>query len=297
MASSGPIMTPWQPGRDGVITSLLGALHNTGWTLDRFGFSPEKIRHRLSDSRPPAVFCVSIPKAGTHLLERALCLHPMLYRKLLPTVSEENIGRWNGLQDLLSRLRPGQILASHLRFRPEYPDILNASGVHGIFLIRDPHDIIVSQVHYISKRKDHRAHALFTSLPDMRSRLRVAITGDAAHRLPSIGERLDYFAGWLDMNLVIRFEDLVGPSGGGSAATQSAAVASIFRSISLPIDDASVASICDRLFSSDSPTFRQGSIGGWRRSFDPELDQLFAEVVGDRSVRYGYPLGWEPVAG
>ena len=271
-----------------MLTSFVGSLRHAGWTLERFGFSPGKLKYRMGDADAPRVFCVSIPKAGTHLLERALCLHPTLYRKLIPTVSEENIGRWKGFDGLLARVRPGQVMASHLRFRPEYPAMLEARQVRAIFLIRDPHDIVISEVHYVLKRSDHRAHNLYTGLPDMKARLRIAISGDVAHRLPSIGERLDFFAGWLATCLVVRFEDLVGPSGGGDSAAQAAAINSIYGHLGMKVDPATRSAICDQLHSKDSPTFRQGSVSGWKGVFDGELEALFDEVVGDRSLPYGY---------
>lgn len=271
-----------------MFTSFVGSLRHSGWTLKRFGFTPGKIRYRVADPGAPKILCVSIPKAGTHLLERALCLHPQLYRKLLPTISEENVSRWKGVDQLLSQVRPGQVLTSHLRFRAEYPAILESRQVKGIFLIRDPHDIVVSQVHYVSSREDHRGHDLLTGLPDMKSRLRVAIIGDPSHRLPSIGERLDYFAGWMDSCLVVRFEDLVGPSGGGDRTAQSSALDSIYDYLGVPADAATRRSVAEQLYSKDSPTFRKGEIRGWEGVFDDELTALFDEVVGDRARRYGY---------
>jgi hypothetical protein len=276
--------------------SLTDSVPLDRWTFERFGLTPAKLGRRVADRRAPRVYCVSIPKAGTHLLERALCLHPRLYRKLLPTVSDENIRKWGGLEELLRKVRAGQILTSHLRFSPTFPEILARSAAAGVFLIRDPHDIVVSQVHYVAKRQDHRMHQAFSEREGASAKLRLAITGDRELGAPSIAERLDYFAGWLDAGcLVIRFEDLVGPGGGGDAVRQHDAVASLFRHIGLPADSPTVASISDRLFSSESPTFRKGSIGGWRSSFDPQLEALFDEVVGDRAVPYGYqPAGGSP---
>ena len=259
------------------------------WTFERFGLSPSKLARRATDRSAPRVFCVSIPKAGTHLLERALCLHPRMYRKLLPTVSDENIAKLGGFERLLRRIRPGEVVASHLRFAPSYRGILGRSGVAGVFLVRDPHDIVVSQVHYVSKRADHRLHEAFAEREQAREKLRLAIAGDRERGAPSIGERLDYFAGWLDAGcLVLRFEDLVGPGGGGDATRQRVAIASLLGHVELPSDDAAVDAIARNLFSSDSPTFRKGSAGGWRNAFDPELVALFDEVVGDRAVPYGY---------
>ncbi|MFL5768246.1 MAG: hypothetical protein ACJ758_10445 [Actinomycetota bacterium] len=258
------------------------------WTFERFGLTPSKLARRATDRSAPRVFCVSIPKAGTHLLERALCLHPRMYRKLLPTVSDENIGKVGGFGKVLHRIRAGEVVASHLRFAPPYPQQLERSGVAGVFLVRDPHDIVVSQVHYVSKRADHRLHDAFAER-DAREKLRLAITGDHDRGAPSIGERLDYFAGWLDAGcLVLRFEDLVGPGGGGDESRQRASIASLLRHAGLDEDDATVGSIASELFSSESPTFRKGSAGGWRSAFDPELEALFDQVVGDRAVPYGY---------
>ena len=270
--------------------SILRSVPLSAWTLERFGLSPAKLRYRAGDAGAPKVLCVSIPKAGTHLLERAICLHPRLYRKLLPNVSEENVDRWGGVTGLVAKVRPGQVVAGHLRFHAEYPEIIARGGIRPIFLIRDPRDIVVSQVHYVSRRTDHRLHALFDGLPDVKDRLRLAIAGDPEHDVVSIGDRLDYFAGWLGAAFVVRFEDLVGPEGGGDSDRQDATIRSIYDFLGMDVDGHVLARIGDRLFSADSPTFRSGTIGGWRRYFDPELEALFDRTVGDRILPYGYHL-------
>jgi hypothetical protein len=270
--------------------SILKSVPLSAWTFERFGLSPGKLRYRARDPGAPKILCVSIPKAGTHLLERAICLYPRLYRKMLPTVSEENVERWGGFPRLVTKVRPGQVVAAHLRFHAEYPDIIDRGGIRPIFLIRDPRDIVVSQVHYVSKRTDHRLHGLFEGLPDVKERLRLAIEGDPEHAVVSIADRLDYFAGWLDAALVVRFEDLVGPDGGGDRDRQDATLRSIYDYLGVDVDRQALARIGDRLFSADSPTFRSGAIGGWRRSFDAELEALFDRTVGDRIRRYGYHL-------
>jgi hypothetical protein len=87
---------------------------------------------------------------------------------------------------------------------------------------------------------------------------------------------------------VLRFEDLVGPGGGGDAERQRASIASLLRHVGLVEEDGAVDAIAKELFSSESPTFRKGSAGGWRSAFDPELETLFDQVVGDRAIPYGY---------
>lgn len=269
---------------------LDASLGRTRWTLERFGLSPSGVVRRVANAGAPKALCVSLPKAGTHLLERALCLHPQLHRRIMPTVSADNVGRWGGFDRMLARLRPGQVIVSHLHFRPDYLPSLEHRGVGAIFLMRDPRAIVVSQTHYVAKRSDHRLHEAFMRLPEPQ-RLRLAIVGDPDIEMPSIAARLDSFAGWLTSGaLVVRFEDLVGPAGGGERSTQEATVAAIYRHLSLSVDETLLERVCDRLFSSSSPTFRSGSSQGWKESFTPELGSLLAEIVGDRAKPYGYQI-------
>ena len=115
-----------------------------------------------------------------------------------------------------------------------------------------------------------------------------ATAGDPVRHVVPLAEKLDAFAGWLDAALVVRFEDLVGPQGGGDPEHQRAALTSIYRFLAMPFDDPMIESIGRRLFSSSSPTFRTGGVGGWRDAFDRDLTELFAAEVGDRLEPYGY---------
>ena len=149
----------------------------------------------------------------------------------------------------------------------------------------------MSQIHYATSRADHRTHDLFASLPDERARLRAAIVGDPARELPSIAERLAYFRGWLASDLLlVRFEDLVGTAGGGSADRQRDLLRRIFEHVGVDAGEPRVEAVTRRLFSSDSPTFRSGQVGSSRRLFDDELERLLRETVGDGAAAYGYEL-------
>ncbi len=271
------------------MTGVSEAIARNWWTLDRFGLTPRKLPRRLAHGDAPKVLCVCIPKAGTHLLERALCLHPRLYRKVLPTISGANLDRYRGLDTLLSRLRPGQIIVSHLRFDPAFREISERRGVKGLFLIRDPHDMVVSKAFFVTRETKHQQHGLFAERLDVKEKIRLAIEGDPEHDVVSIGDRLRYYDGWLDSGfLTVRFEDLVGVEGGGDPAIQEAAVKSIFDHLGIDLDEAGLSTISARVFSQKSPTFRKGAIGQWRQLFDPELKELFDRVTGEELDRYGY---------
>lgn len=259
------------------------------WTLRRFGLTPSSLFRRLGNKLEPRILCVSIPKAGTHLLERALCLHPRLYRKLLPTINDVNIRRWHGLAPLLAGLKPGQIICSHLTYSKEYETVLKDFGIRCIFLIRDPRDIVVSQAFYIAKNEQHRLHEVFAPQPDLKSRIKLAIQGYEPGRLPSIAQRLKDYSGWLDSGaIVIRFEDLIGPHGKGSESQQVDTLRSIYNYLGLNVDYQWIESLAGKLFSDSSPTFRQGASGQWEKLFDGEINLLFQSKTAKWMKLYGY---------
>lgn len=259
------------------------------WTLERFGFTPRKLLGRLGHAPGPKIACISIPKAGTHLLERAICLHPRLHRPLIRTLISRDVGGRRGLDTILESLSPWQVLITHFRYSEAFSDCLERHGVRGLFLQRDPRDIAVSQAHYVVKNPAHPHHDLFRSLPDTRERIKLAIRGDRSAGVESIAQRLASFVGWLDTGcLVVRFEDLVGPRGNGTAEKQRETVEAIYRHIGVEPTEPLIEHVTSHLFSDVSPTFRKGGTNQWREAFDDEIKALFKEAAGGTLLRFGY---------
>jgi hypothetical protein len=268
--------------------STLRRIPLTVWTLERFGLTLEGIRRRVANGDAPRVLCVSLPKAGTHLLERAVCLHPRLYRRIVPTITARGLDRRGGPDRFLGRLSPGQVVIGHLPYTKDLFDTVTARGLRPVFMTRDPRDIAVSQVRYVVGRPDHWAHALFIDRTPT-ERIRLAIVGDTKGGLRSLAERLAQYEGWLRPGVeVIRFEDLVGPNGGGDRARQREAVVDLYTFLGVSSDPTLVDDVASRLFSEQSPTFRKGTIGQWRESFDDELTSVARELAGAQIERYGY---------
>lgn len=281
------------PARPAERRSPLGApwrwVTRRWWNVTRFGLSPAKLVRRVTNRSEPRILCITIPKSGTHLLERVLCLHPHLYRKVVGTLGEPRLRRRGGFGAMLDTLRPGQIAVGHLAFRPERVRAIEERNVRCIFLVRDPRDMVVSRAFYVIKDPKHRLREHFRREPDPAKRVRSAIAGDGSWR--SIDRILREFEGWLDAGaLVVRFEDLVGPAGGGDARRQEETLRRIFAHVGVPTSDAELARIQRLAFSERSPTFRRGSIGDWRRYFDDATKELFSESVGDLLTRYPYRL-------
>jgi len=254
------------------------------WTAERFGLTPRKLAARVTGADLPRVLVVSLPKAGTHLVERAVCLHPRLYRRFLPTLNPENVGE-KGLAGAVRAQRPGQVLVAHLPFEPAYSELL--VHVQTIFVIRDPRDMAVSLAHYIESRGDHPLHFAYSERPDERSRIELAILGDSEARppAPSLESLLAGFAGWLESGaFVVRFEELIGAQGGGDDEAQARTIRALYDHLGVAVPPR----LPERVFSSASPTFRRGQIGGWRQAFDSELEALFEREAGGWMEVYGY---------
>ena len=259
------------------------------WDTQRFGLSPDKWKARVLNANEPKILCVSIPKSGTHLLERALCLHPRLYRRFIRTVNPTNVEQYGGLDQILENLNPGQIIVSHVFFSEDKLQAIRRNNVKVIFMVRDPRDVVISRAFYIDRQKEHKHHLLFAEKSDTRSKIILSICGDSSRGFMSIADVLDRYAGWLQsFSLPVRFEDLIGGEGGGSDQKKLETLREIYDYINMEISDEALHSIGRKLFSSKSPTFRKGSTGHWRDYFDPEVKGLFKEIAGDSLLCYEY---------
>jgi hypothetical protein len=233
----------------------------------------------------------TIPKSGTHLLERIVCRIPGHFRRLERTVHEGNLGKRRALPRGWRRLPPGRAVFAHLPWTAERMHGLRQAGVRTVFLVRDPRDVAVSMVDYALARPRHWLHRPLVAIDDPRERLRLVVRGDEALGLDGVVARYERFAGWLDgADLVLRFEDLVGPHGGGSVMAREQAVRSLLARLDVAADPSLVADLAEGSWYEDSPTFYRPAAGRWREHFDAPLLRWFAAVAADRLGGYGYPL-------
>jgi hypothetical protein len=253
------------------------------------GLRPSALLGRISG---PRVLVTSIPKSGTHLVERALLSFPGLRH-----CGRRTLSAWDTLEpetwSALARIRPGQFALAHLPAFAELSPWLDEAGIRTLFVIRDPRDVLVSYSRYVTElERSHPAHAHFAALPDDAARLLAAIEGMAGVVAP-IDELLRRYAGWLEPGraLVVRFEELVGPRGGGDAVRQLESVRSIAAFLGLDLPDRRLATIAERSFSTRSSTFHSGQTQGWRAQFSAEHLEAFNARAGELLPRYGYDGG------
>lgn len=229
---------------------------------------------------------LSVPKAGTHLLETILCMHPQVYRPFVPTLEPRNVGKFGGLERVLRKVRPGHLYVSHFPYSDEVLLLAQKYKIKLIFLKRDPRAVLVSDVHYIDKRKDHYLHAFQRELSGIKDKVRLQLRGVAEVGLAPFADRLDSFIDWEAQEgvLTVRFEDLIGADQERLAIEYKR----LFDFISAEISDEWLLQIQQSLPTESSPTFRPGGNRGWQNELPSDLIREVEDCLGDRLERSGY---------
>lgn len=257
-------------------------------------------------SDPPKVLANSIPKAGTHLLTQLLGGVDRLWFSGLHVI-DKNF--WAGpvadteayapvdearFRKGMRKVRNGQFATSHLTAQPVVIKALHDLGFAPLLMIRDPRDIAVSLSFWYGTNPRLYTWERFSAMSSDAERLMAAIVGlpggAGQQPVPSIGERLRHFRGWLDEpgTCVVRFEQLVGAAGGGSDEEQFETVRRVLRHCRRETDDRRTADLARSVFATHSKTFRRGAIATWPEHFGDEHRAAFDEVAGAELAAYGY---------
>jgi hypothetical protein len=246
----------------------------------------------------------SLPKSGTHLLSRCLELMPGIgFSGYFFTYVHHNQVQQSltSKARALRRVGPGQFVGAHMPFACDDAAVLAELGYRHVVLIRDPRDVLVSQLLFLMRRPTNRFHAYFQAMPDDETRLMALMRGvpdgavDGLIGLPGSGEEFCRFAAWGQHGaLILRFEDLIGEQGGGDRARQLAAIGGLARFIGVDLPETGVACIADQIFDRNANTFRKGAIGDWRNHFTAAHSAAFKAMAGKALIEQGYEddLAW-----
>ncbi len=255
----------------------------------------------------PRVFINSIPKAGTHLLTAILseCPKVMLAGRHIERWRVNRLARGRGdnrmeafeldcaaFSRVIGTVHCGQIITAHLPWDERIPKILTEHGFANLFMIRDPRDIVVSQLHYIKGLRRHALHPwLMGAFSGDDERLMALICGgdSAGAPLPPISDRLAAYDGWCTakQSHLTRFEELVAKPTDDDAM-QLQAYARVVDHAGRGMDLEGVRALRDRVRTKSSFTFRKGTSGDWRRHFADHHKAAFKNLAGDRLIAMGY---------
>ena len=258
----------------------------------------QRVRFGARSQSLPVLLAISFPKSGTHLLDQILLGFSNVapYAKRLHSFYAEyegESGRKRSPEQALAwldSLHPCDVASAHLFARPEVAERVCSSSFIPYFIFRDPRDVVVSHVFYVTDMEArHVHHDYYQSLPDFDARLNVSILGrpDVKIEFPNIAERFAPYLGWLDHDKVlsIHFEDLIDDRPSALTRIMEHLLARApLRSSRQSILDSLESSINPKR----SPTFRSGKTGEWKKYFTEKHKKIFKDVAGELLVRLGY---------
>lgn len=244
----------------------------------------DEIKHRASlaprtyDGR---ILVNSFPKAGTHLLESILRKFPGLHcpmHRTLRIAADDHCRK-------LCALRSGTFRTGHLPYTKELETLINKTGIHHLFLIRNPPNVIVSQIRYLTEQ--HRTNPYskyFLACTSRTQQIQLVIKGNEAFK--GLGERLQAYRPWLDNGPVriLRFEELM--------QALHTADRNYFQQlldfIGMSIDDEVLAQALDRARAQPGLTFSGSVSNDWGEHYNSETLSLYEDHVLEQAVAFGY---------
>lgn len=234
---------------------------------------------------------ITPPKCGTNLVSRALYLMTDLGTYHCRDYDLYRIDQFFEVLD--AQVKEKRFIQTHIPVKKELIEGLAVRNYKVVMLVRDPRDQLISALCWINSGQDEdHIFAVPEAFHYMSYEMQVdeLITGDLfGYKLFDRSYRS--FFPWLTVDssrvLVLRFEDLVGPKGGGTIEKQREALYKLARHIGFPLTEEKAAFIGDYLFGK-SLTFRSGQIGEWKKVFTPEQKKRFEETYAADMAFLGY---------
>lgn len=244
-------------------------------------------------------FVLTVPKSGTHLILKLLLalssksrtgMYEIINKltvdlNIPPQTLEQSFLKWKQSQFFfLDHLDYTELLQTFQASHPEYIAIIH---------IRDLRDVFASWVDWTWEAIEEKFPK--TSFEQklmhvLKNEFSIAPSNDMNSDILSVYK-------WLTKRsniIMTRFEDLVGPKGGGSRQRQKETILKLTNALSIPLTQEKLEKILDDLWGIENTpsilavTFKQGKIGRWKESFNEEHKKVFKEKYGDLLIQLGY---------
>lgn len=239
-------------------------------------------------SDEPRVYIATVPKAGTYLLIKTLKL-----------MGVDFYGK-NGRYDEKTWIQTGQAHLMHYvqsKDLNQLPEIFSSQNKY-IVIYRDPRDFMISYLNWVAQAKDRIILAEWRKIP-LSEKLSQAINEATPQRFNNFlfwKEHLDNFyivqelkrKNW-DHVLMIKFEDLIGPKGGGSLKKQIEALNQIADFLNLSLSKKAIKKLQKSLWGGTF-TFTDHSqkVGQWKAHFTMQHVKAFKSKYNSLLLDLGY---------
>lgn len=200
------------------------------------------------------------------------------------------------VKNLLNQAKRGEFILGHVPYSEQILKHLEMNNYKGIFLLRDPRDVCVSMLNHIRTKPHHMAYDyLFQRLSNDEERMAAVIKGfdrnNKERGLIGINKMYRSMLPWAKNEpifLPLKFEDIVGPRGGGDLSRQRQGIIDILKLLDFYNIGIDVADQLGESVFGKGLTFRSGRIGKWENTFSPAMKAFFKENTGDLLYALGY---------
>ena len=210
------------------------------------------------------LFQTSIPKSGTHLLRHILDMEWYDDHRIGKIKLSD--GRWVRYKLSLDKRH----IVGHIQYFREAERLLR--GRVGVFLLRDPRDIIVSWHHWLDNCASHHIFSTLMAGHNIK---------DAEDRIAALIESLKFvvegFVPWMSHPdiLPIRYEELM--------EDPEQALAGVAESLGLPLGN-----MVEKAKFRGGTTYRKGTPGDWETEFEKHHRDAFDEGWANIMDAFGY---------
>lgn len=263
--------------------------HLVSSILDTIGYSPATYRK----------FGIIKKKVDLNwrLSEKILNLSPEKYTDSIQvSVGSPKLVRFNIVKKTLNQVENGKYALSHVPFNEELSNYLISNNWKGIFIIRDPRDMISSMLRHIENRSHHPFHFyLFKKKKSNSERIEEIVKGfinEKNRKFVGINRMYTSMLKWKkSLNFVfLKYEELVGSKGDGDAVNQKNSIKKILNKLNFTkntIDNNLLNYIGNESYGK-SGTFRKGKIGSWKDKFNEKDVIIFKKYANELLISLGY---------
>lgn len=236
----------------------------------------------------PRIFYSSIRQSGTHLLQKFFQLLTDQSSHWIASLDDSWSKAKNKRQlakEKLSQAPSSTFSGAHMSYHPEFSSLLDKMGYKKFFIFRDPRAQVVSRAHWILDNPEiFPQHAPHRNKPGYFDQLLM----DLIKEVPHVYRK---FMPWKKDHRCysVRFEDLVGPQGGGSAHVQLREMRNMAEHLGIPYTEKMLKKCAHKIFGGTF-TFRKGQIKSWKSEFTKRHKEAFKRAGGSSLLIH---LGYE----
>ena len=267
--------------------------------------SPFFLQANILEEAKPLGSChfvvITIPKSGTHLLQKYLelaqgkCQTNITMALRLPGWNYFEPKKPGELDKKIQRLKkPYSYLISHSDLAAPALRFLNNNPDSSLLVnIRDLRDVLISQVYY-----EWDLIEKYVGPTDFTEKLWFLLKHDNIRLNGYLHTPLRHAEALIPLIkhpncLTVRYEDFVGSEGGGNDDVQLALIFAIANHIQIPMTPEKATELQSILYGNkgkSAATFRSGKIGAWKEAFTKEQLRFFNEKFGKVQLQLGYTL-------